>query len=368
MKRLNILFDAPDDSGAGLEDFQADQSFGDAMAALDEADGVNYFNREEDSAEGDDSDDMAGELETPDDEPAGDSADDDLEAEPTGEQEADPEEEAPPPAFDLSVFDDALIPGAAVDSVDDVVEHMRSYRQSHEVLETFEKVVSADTALQNYLKAIQGGTDQRIAAQEAFGSLTSAPDPDEDPEAYADWKANKAVMEEKRKAEAKSAEQTQKQQQEISKQVYGHFEATVKRLDLDSDQAERLRSTFRSITQGDPVTGKYPPRAFDLLYHGMQYGQVQSEIKSVTAQAEKGNLKGLAADKSDHPLVAEVKTALRTAFTEGAKAPSKRRRDVGSVPDPTGSRKPSGSDNKELSDLASSLKKDNWWDHPAMTG
>ena len=360
MKYLIPLFAPANDEGSDLSDFQSDVTFEDAMSALDESEGVDFFDRE------DDADDSVEDIEA-----AGDSADDaTAEEEPSTSDDANDEPTGEPdtPTLDLSVFEDALIPGSTVGSVEDVVEHLRSYRDSHETLEQFEAVVGADEALQSYLKDIQAGVDRRVAAASAFGDLTTAPDPDEDPEAYADWKANKAVIEERKRTEAKESERAQKQREAAAKQLVSNFKGTQERLGLDESETQRLFSFWKSMTEGDPVTGKHPARAFDVIYRGMQYADVEAQINTAVSKAERGDLKALAAEKSDHPMVAKVKTALRSAFTEGAKAPGKRRKDVETTPDLAGSRRPSGSENKELSEFASSLKTENWWDHPAIAG
>ncbi|HEX7070996.1 MAG TPA: hypothetical protein VF190_09330, partial [Rhodothermales bacterium] len=226
---------AAQESVPGLTD--ANMDFDAAMEALDRAEGRTFLSDPEDAP---DAAETAAE-EAPAEQP--------IAAEAAGETQEDVAETPPAPALDFSRFE-AEMPGAVIDSEDALLEHVRAYRESHEVLARYEELAQKSPALQTYVEALSKGMDERVAAITAFGDLAKVPDPDEDPEAYAEWKAEQKAA--RVRAEYEASERTREQQrvERVANEAQQAFTAAVKRLQLGEADQRALQSLFVAAMQG----------------------------------------------------------------------------------------------------------------------
>jgi len=354
---IGPLFTPPDDQGAeGNESFFDDEpSYGGAsdefdalMDQYDEADPDSLQKRvaarqEEMGIEHDEGGDPQ------DESPADESGDD------AGEEGRD--------TTAIPDLTDLLPEGAVVETIDDLRTHISLMADSHKALSLFNDLVEGDAALKSYLEMRQAGKDSRFAASEAFSSLVEAPDPDLDPEGYADWVSERKLADAERKRSEQADSEKNDLLKSIADQAHKALAATVQKYGLDDDQADVLASKFRSIARGDLQTGKFPKDAFDVIYNGMAFEQTKSGVDAVVKAVESGRISTIKPDKSDSPTVAALKAAVVKAYAAGGKNAGRKTEQRFEIPefDGGGGNPDMTESERERAELASTVRPRKSW-------
>lgn len=275
-------------------------------------------------------------AEAPKEEPAAPEKEPEAATEP--EKEEKPKEEAKEVAvLDLTPFREAL-PGLVIEKPEDLVSIVTQLRDTKDVYDQMERLVSGDTALQTYLRLRTEGTDASVAVIEAFGDKAQVPDKDEDPEAYANWKAEEARKEEREKAQQREIAKTKQIQERAAREAEQTLKAFTERMkEVEGFDAKSFVRTFNALTMGDEL-GRFRQDAFDIVYKGLNHDKILAEA---------------------------VKKAEGAAFARGAKSVKDKAGALPDVPNPSGSRASvSTPESEEIKRFAQELTPSgNWWDN-----
>lgn len=362
MKRwLNILaplYSAPDDAGADIETAAPP----DADAATDDAEAMSSGWQEEDWAQQtgdlDDDHEFIEDLKKHYADEPEEEAEAEVEAEPVAE-ESEESEDADKPVVDFSLLRE-MLPESVIESEEDARTHIERLRTSDQAMQVFESLAEGDDALVAYIELRKQGKTPRLAAIEAFAELTEVPDPDEDPEEYADWKAEQAVKAEREKHANEQRSRTEKEAKERAKAAQQVFDASMKRNGWTEDHAERIALAFQQMTAGDPNTGRFRGDTFEIVDKGLRYDDTVKAIESVVSSVTKIGAKAAEDAEGDSELTKSVKAAIRSAFAAGVKRVRDAEAGIRSGVNLVGSRK-AGRDlsahEKELRDLGRSFEK-----------
>lgn len=198
--------------------------------------------------------------------------------------EADEVEEAAEPNVDaLSAAFKDLFPGRVVETVDDAREVMESYQERLNLLDQFDGVVSGDETLTAYLQDRIKGVSPTEAARKHFAALAAVPDPDEDPQGYAEFRAEQARAEERAKYEG---QQQSAEKQKAERRMQGEqraIDAFAAKQGEDFN-GERFIADVRGLLYGDPETGRVRADKFDVLHRGLNFDTL---VADAVSKAEK---------------------------------------------------------------------------------
>jgi hypothetical protein len=160
--------------------------------------------------------------------------------------------------------------GGQYDSLDDVAERVNRLQTERDGFHELGALMEERPDVGRYIEArLEGSSPQEAAMAAADGLTSEAPDPDIDPEGYAEYKAEQARKEERSKHSEEAAQQRQKRQKQMRRQVQRDFQAFVDRHDMDDEQAEDFGETFSEVVQGDPKRGQTRSDMFDIVYRGL---------------------------------------------------------------------------------------------------
>lgn len=252
------------------------QSFSDAVGPMfgTEEEAAETAEAEESGEETDTTTEITDEGAEEELEEGQEAAEDEVEGEDIeGEEELEEADEGPQIPQEMMDEIRTRLPDVAINDEDDLLDTVEQMYEARQNLQFFDQLVSQDPNLQNYIQQVVDGTDPRMAAVEAFGDLTEAPDPEEDPEAYAEWRENRARQQERQKMETEEEKQQRKRMEAVRESAQKQFETFAQQVreqdeDFDPDQ---FRRTMLSIMMGDPESGRYPRQAFRVVYRGMKF-------------------------------------------------------------------------------------------------
>jgi hypothetical protein len=160
--------------------------------------------------------------------------------------------------------------GGQYDSLDDVAERVNRLQTERDGFHELGALMEERPDVGRYIEArLEGSSPQEAAMAAADGLTSEAPDPDIDPEGYAEYKAEQARKEERSKHSEEAAQQRQKRQKQMRRQVQRDFQAFVDRHDMDDEEAQDFGETFSEVVQGDPKRGRTRSDMFDIVYRGL---------------------------------------------------------------------------------------------------
>jgi hypothetical protein len=165
--------------------------------------------------------------------------------------------------------------GLAADNKDEFVNEVRRLKTEREGIEQFDQLLDEAPELAGLIEQVANGTDIHRAVDEVLeGVSMSAPDPAEDPDAYADWKAEKKQRQKERRKRQKQRKQERENIQKMRRQMEQHFESFADRRDLEGDEKERFREKFVETFYGDPEEGRIRPDVFDHAYRAFKHDEI----------------------------------------------------------------------------------------------
>lgn len=211
-------------------DSEADASEGDASEAGAEAEA------DEDEAE-DETEAEAGEAE------AGG-------AEAEGEEDA--EEEGRPLPSELADEAQMLFPNRVVETQGQLLDAVEQSRQHEQMFYAVDEIVEQDDALGTYLELrVQEDLGPARAARRAFDELLSAPDPNEDPKAWAQWKADREIAEREAEQDAQQEQSLDEAEERVQDQMSRSLQAARQQLGLSGEEYTRFVAEVQRLVAGD---------------------------------------------------------------------------------------------------------------------
>jgi hypothetical protein len=241
----------------------------------------SFFSGEQDEVSGSIDQPAAGDG-APSDAEADDTADADTEA--GGETDAEAGDESTPDA-DPDEGDDRQgrrdewlgrvqeETGIQAESTDELTEQVNRLKTQNEGFHELQQIVESNAGFQKMLSEMAGGKTPAEAAAALDGVTTEAPDPNENPEAYAEWKAAQKMKEKEQQREQEQQSDRQQKIQREKRRLESEFENVVENNDLSDDQAQALGETLARLTVSQPGASL---RAKDLetLRKGMQHDEI----------------------------------------------------------------------------------------------
>lgn len=229
--------------------------------------------------------------ETPEDETPGDG-DESLDSEDEGAEDAgeeDPEETGEPLPEPIADEVQALYPERVVETTDQLTEAIEADRQSTALVSRVDQLLEEDPHLEKYMELrLQEDADPRAAAIRSMEELVTAPDPDEDPEGYADWKAERQLKEREQEQSQAEEEEVSQEVENFQQQTARSFQAYQQKHDLSDQELERFEQRVNTLVFGDQ-SGNVPSDQAERLaraVHADQYVH-QDEVEQMLEEARR---------------------------------------------------------------------------------
>ena len=252
---FSTMFPDGVDEVEGSFDPEAQTSTGDEAAASEEEDGAQPDPDDEptgkqggDAPEGDETPDADGE-----DDVAVVGADDVLDtvAEEAGVQAGDPSELA--------------------SEISQMKNELAGYQE-------LQQIVRDQPGFQRMLSEMAQGKTVAEAAAALDGVTTEAPDPEESPEEYAEWKAAQRLKEQQAQEERSQRSERQQQVQQKQRRMQEEFEGVVERNDLSDEAAQEMGETIARLTATKP-DAQVRAKDFEVVRKGLRFDEAVEEAR-----------------------------------------------------------------------------------------
>jgi hypothetical protein len=163
--------------------------------------------------------------------------------------------------------------GIQAESTDELTEQVNRLKTQNEGFHELQQIVESNAGFQKMLSEMADGKTPAEAAAALDGVTTEAPDPNENPEAYAEWKAAQKMKEKEQQREQEQQSDREQKIQREKRRLESEFENVVRNNDLSDDQAQALGETLARLTVSQPGASL---RAKDLetLRKGMQHDKI----------------------------------------------------------------------------------------------
>lgn len=169
---------------------------------------------------------------------------------------------------------DAEDPDEAAEKVNRLKDQVAGYTE-------LEQVIENRPGFQEMLREMSEGKTAAEAAAALDGVETQAPDPNESPEQYAEWKAAQKRKEEKRQSELKQQRERQEEIQKKQRRMESEFESVVDRHeDID---AETLGTTLKRLTVTAPGA-RFRAEDLNTLAKGLKFDERIEQAKEEAYQ------------------------------------------------------------------------------------
>jgi tRNA splicing endonuclease len=190
-------------------------------------------------------DDVSSEEESPED-----VSDEDVSDEGDETSREEPIEEPLP----TSVRDEVqqTFPDTVIETKEDLSTRLEEARRKEQMVAVMDRLAEQDPALAEYVELrVQEEASHREAAFAAFEDVLSAPDPEQNPEAYADWKLEREKAQERQQQDAEQADQIEQTEQRVQDQMARSLKAARQQLGLGEEQFDRFVREVQRYTAGD---------------------------------------------------------------------------------------------------------------------
>jgi hypothetical protein len=182
---------------------------------------------------------------------------------PEAGQEPPKEEPAPPAKSDWTTTVGSAI-GLAFDSDDQAIEHIRTLKDENEGYDALRQIIQGNEKLGAFFQAmLQDELDAEDAAARAFGFEKNAPDPYDDPDAYADFMKKRGREEAEREQQRRELDTQNARIDRAHKDIDRAFDAFTAQYGLKEGEAKAFIERFALYRHGDPDTGRIPPDVFE---------------------------------------------------------------------------------------------------------
>lgn len=233
------------------------------------------------------------------------------EPEQDGASEEEPKEEGP----DVLALVREKLPDMVVESVDDVINELVNRTELLGGYSHLDKLGEQSEEWLQFTEMLISGEVPMVAAYKIFGEAMRAPDPDEDPEGYRAWDKEMAVLKAKRESHVSQEKDRQSREAEraklVSESMEKQFRSLAAKHKLSTTDAQNVARRINAIIHGDPISGRIPSNAVELLYNAVMSENIASKNEADLAEREaaaekRGYEKAMAAMKKKRGSVAEV--------------------------------------------------------------
>jgi len=201
---------------------------------------------------------------------------DEADADETGDEESGDAAPLPDPLRETA---QELYPERVVEDTEQLQEAMAHDREIVKHFDVLDSVVEQDEHLAKYLELrVKEGADPRAAAVQAMQELVEAPDPHEDPEAYADWKHEKKLQEQRREQQENKEQELTEQEERFSRQSQQSFEAFAEKHDMGEEELQTFTQRVNTLVFGDQQ-GRVPSNQAEILWRGLHHEQLVEQAR-----------------------------------------------------------------------------------------
>jgi len=162
-------------------------------------------------------------------------------------------------------------PEEAIQQVNQMKDELAGYSE-------LGQIIQQNDGLQTMIAEMAEGKTPAEAATALDGVQTEAPDPNENPEAYAEWLAAQKQKEQQTQQHKKRQQQRQREIQRKQKRMEEEFENLVDRHDMSDQEAQELGETLARLTVTKP-DASFSAKNLEVLRKGLHHDRLIEEAR-----------------------------------------------------------------------------------------
>jgi hypothetical protein len=218
-----------------------------------------------------------------------DDAQPDPDDEPTGQQDGDAPAEDETPGADGEddvagggtgeVLDTvAEEAGVQADDPSELASEISQMKNELAGYQELQEIVRDQPGFQRMLSEMAQGKTVAEAAAALDGVTIEAPDPEESPEEYAEWKAAQRLKEQQAQEERSQRSERQQQVQQKQRRMQEEFEGVVERNDLSDEAAQEMGETIARLT-ATKADAQVRAKDFEVVRKGLRFDEAVEKAR-----------------------------------------------------------------------------------------
>lgn len=173
--------------------------------------------------------------------------------------------------------------GLQAEDTDELTEEVNRLKTQNEGFHELEQIIESNAGFQRMLNEMADGKTPAEAAAALDGVTSEAPDPNENPEAYAEWKAAQKMKEQEAQQQQEQQSEREQKIQRKKRRLESEFENVVENNDLSDEEAQTLGETLARLTVSQPGA-TLRAKELEQLRKGVQHEQI---VEQKVEQARK---------------------------------------------------------------------------------
>jgi hypothetical protein len=160
-----------------------------------------------------------------------------------------------------------------------IADTVRELKTEVQGFQTLQQVLESRPGFQQMVSEMADGKSAVEAAAALDGVEPTAPDPQESPEDYAEWKAAQERKQEKRRQQRQKAKRRQERIQRKQARMEEDFESVTSRYDLSDKEKAAVGDALASLTVTEP-DAEFQPKHLDALVKGLRFDELEKQIRA----------------------------------------------------------------------------------------
>jgi hypothetical protein len=168
--------------------------------------------------------------------------------------------------------------GVQADDPSELASEISQMKNELAGYQELQQIVRDQPGFQRMLSEMAQGKTVAEAAAALDGVTTKAPDPEENPEEYAEWKAAQRLKEQQAQEERSQRSERQQQVQQKQRRMQEEFEGVVERNDLSDEAAQKMGETIARLTATKP-DAQVRAKDFEVVRKGLRFEKAVEEAR-----------------------------------------------------------------------------------------
>jgi hypothetical protein len=174
-----------------------------------------------------------------------------------------------------TVAEEAGVQADAPSELASKISRMKNELAGHQ---EHQQIIRENPGYQRMLSEMAQGKTVAEAAAALDGVTTQAPDPEESPEEYAEWKAAQRLKEQQAQEERSQRSERQQQVEQKQRRMQEEFEGVVERNDLSDEAAQEMGETIARLTATKPGA-QVRAKDFEVVRKGLRFDEAVEEAR-----------------------------------------------------------------------------------------
>ena len=168
--------------------------------------------------------------------------------------------------------------GVQADDPSELASEISQMKNELAGYQELQQIVRDQPGFQRMLSEMAQGKTVTEAAAALDGVTTQAPDPEENPEEYAEWKAAQRLKEQQAQEEQSERSERQQHIQQKQRRMQQEFEGVVERNNLSDQAAQEMGETIARLTATKP-DAQVRAKDFEVVRKGLSFDEAVEQAR-----------------------------------------------------------------------------------------